>query len=104
MSVRIKIGNQEHDLLQADKHWIISQIRDQQSGNGSVCVQIAIEKGDVNIRLCSGACPTNGGGGGRQANQHEQRIFELWEKHGGKQNHLGGGEIVAFLEQLQRIL
>jgi hypothetical protein len=104
MSVRIKIGNQEHDLLQADKHWIISQISEQQNDNGSVCVQIAIEKGDVNIRLCSGACPATGGGVGRQANQLEQRIIELWEKHGGKRKHLGGGEIVAFLEQLQRIL
>ncbi|QOX78272.1 hypothetical protein FY034_04765 [Trichlorobacter lovleyi] len=104
MSVKIRIGNQEHDLLQADKHWIISQIREQQNDSGSVCVQIAIKKGNINMRLCSGACPSTGSGGDRQATQQELRIFELWEKHGGKQKHLGGGEIVAFLEQLQRIL
>lgn len=104
MSVKIRIGNQELDLAQADKHWIISQIRDQQSDNGSVCVQIIIEKGDVNLRLCSGGCPVVKGIGGRPPNQYELRIFDLWDKHGGKHGHLGGGEIVAFLDQLQRIL
>lgn len=103
MSVRVKIGNQEHDLTQADKHWILSQIRDQQSDNGSVCVQIIIEKGDVNLRLRSAGCPSTGGGG-RQANAQELRILELWQQHGGKEGHLGGGEVVAFLNQLQRIL
>lgn len=103
MSIRVKIGNQEHDLSQADKHWITSQIRDQQSDNGSVCVQIIIEKGDVSLRLRSAGCPSTGGGG-RQANPNELRILDLWQQHGAKEGHLGGGEVVAFLNQLQRIL
>jgi len=103
MSVRIKIGAQEHDLAQADKHWITSQIRDQQSDNGSVCVQIIIEKGDVNLRLRSAGCPSPVGGG-RQPNSNELQILDLWEQHGGKAGHLGGGEIVAFINQLQRII
>jgi len=104
MSVVVKIGNQEHDLAQADRHWVISQIKDQQNDNGGVCVQIVINDGDVNLRLCSGACPSTGGGGGRRPNAKEQEIFDLWNRSGGKASHLGGGEIVAFLTQLQRIL
>lgn len=103
MSVRVKIGNQEHDLGQADTHWITSQVRDQQRDNGSVCVQVIIEKGEVNLRLRSAGCPSTGGGG-RQANSNELRILDLWEQHVGKEGHLGGGEVVAFLTQLQRIL
>jgi hypothetical protein len=103
MSVRIKIGDQEHDLAQADKHWIISQIRDQQNDNSSVCVQIFIEKGDVNLRLRSAGCPSTGGGN-RQANPKEIRILDLWQQHGGQEGHLGGGEVFAFLNQLERLL
>lgn len=40
MSVRAKIGNQEHDLAQADNHWITSQIRDQQSDKGKCTLLI----------------------------------------------------------------
>lgn len=104
MSVVVKIGNQERDLAQADRHWVISQIKDQQNDNGSVCVQIVIHDGDANLRLCSGGCPSTGGGGGRRSNSKEQEIFDLWDRSGGKAGHLGGGEIVAFLTQLQRIL
>jgi len=103
MSIRVRIGNQEHDLAQADKHWIISQIKDQQRDNGSVCVQVIINNGDVNLSLCSAGCPP-AGGGGRQANPKEERILNLWEQHVRRESHLGGGEVVAFLSQLQRIV
>lgn len=105
MSIRIKIGNQEHDLRQADEHWIISQIRDQQHDLGDVCVQVAIESRDINLRLRSAGCPSSGGGGGRQANEIELRILELWQQHVGREKkHLGGGEVVSFVKALQRML
>jgi hypothetical protein len=103
MTVRIKIGNQEHDIAQADSHWIISQIKDQQSDTGSVCVQIVIKKGDVDLQLRSAGCPSTGGGS-RQASQQELRILELWEDHSSREKQLNGGEIIAFLNQLKRIL
>lgn len=105
MSIRIKIGNQEHDLMQADKHWIISQIRDQQHDAGEVCVQVNIESGNVHLTLRSAGCPSSGGGGGRQASEMELRILDLWQQHVGREKkHLGGGEVVAFVKDLQRIL
>jgi hypothetical protein len=105
MSIRIKIGNQEHDLMQADQHWIISQIRDQQRDVGEVCVQVTIESGNVHLKLRSAGCPSSGGGGGRQANEMELRILDLWQQHVGREKkHLGGGEVVAFVKALQRIL
>ncbi len=103
MSVRVKIGNQEHDLSQADKHWIISQIKDQQSDKGNVCVQITIKEADVDLRLRSSGCPPTGGGS-REATPKEKRILDLWQQHGGREGHLGGGEVVAFLTQLERIV
>ena len=103
MSIRIKIGPQEHDLAQADSHWIISQIKGQQNDNCTVCVQVIIEEGDVNLILRSSGCP-DFGGGSRQANSHELQILDLWQRHGGKEGRLDGGEVIAFLSQLKRIL
>lgn len=104
MSIRIKIGSVEHDLAQADEHWVISQIKDQQRDNGSVCVQISVQGQDIDLNLRSAGCASTGGGGGRQVTPKEQQILELWNRHGRKDGHLGGGEIVAFLKQLQRMI
>lgn len=105
MSIRIKIGNQEHDLMQADQHWIISQIRDQQHDLGEVCVQVTIEAQDINLRLRSAGCSPSGGVGGRQPNKMELRILDLWKQCVGREKkHLGGGEVVTFIKDLQRIM
>lgn len=103
MSIRIKIGSIEHDLAQADEHWVISQIKDQQRDSGNVCVQVSVKGQDVDLNLRSAGCAPLGGGVGRQATPKEQQILELWNRHGGQNGHLGGGEIVAFLKQLQRM-
>ncbi|WP_136524136.1 hypothetical protein [Geomonas ferrireducens] len=105
MSIRIQIGAQERDLRQADEHWIIDLIKDQQHDLGDVCVQVIIESRDIHLRLRSPGCPSSGGGGGLQANEIELRILDLWQQHVGREKkHLGGGEVVAFVKALQRIL
>lgn len=43
-------------------------------------------------------------GGGRAPNPVEQRIFDLWEKQMRKTNNFQGRNLVAFLEQLERIV
>lgn len=48
---------------------------------------------------CSG-----GGGGGRPPNPRERRVFDLWDELGLSSQSFAGGQGVAFLHQVQRLL
>lgn len=102
MSIRIRIGQDERELAQADEHWVISRIKQEEANQGSVCVRIFIKGGDIDLVVSSGGC-ASGGGGGRQPNAKEREIFELWAKHGLNGKHLAPGEVNAFLKQIRKI-
>lgn len=103
MSIRIRIGDVEHDLAQADEHWIVSQIEQRKRDNGRVCVHVLIKKSDLNLCLSTVDCNV-GGGGGRPPTEQEKEIFELWNRHGLKERSIIGGQVVAFLKQLRRLV
>ena len=103
MSIRIRIDEVEHDLEQADEHWVISQIEQRKRDNGQVCVQILINEGGLNMRLLSADCNV-GGEGGRPPTNQEQEIFDLWDQHVLRGQDIVGGQVVAFLKQLRRIV
>ena len=103
MSIRIRIGQDERELAQADEHWIISRIKQEEANQGSVCVRVIIKGDGVDMVVSSGGC-SGGGSGGRQANAREQEIFELWNKHGLNGKHLAPGEVNAFLKQIRKIV
>jgi hypothetical protein len=103
MSIRIIIDEMERYLAQADKHWIVNQIERRKRDNGRVCVQIVIQQGGMDLRLMSADCP-RGNAAGRQATDHEQEVFDLWNKFGLKDQGIEGGHVVAFLNQLNRIV
>lgn len=102
MSIRIRIGQDERELAQADEHWIISRIKQEEANQGSVCVRVIIKGDCVDMVVSSGGCAA-GGGGGRQANAKEREIFELWDKFGMNANDLVPGKVNAFLKQIRRI-
>lgn len=104
MSIRIRIGQDERELTQADMHWITSRIRQEEADHGSVCIRIFIKTGDVDIILSSGGCPNMGGGGGRRATAREQEFFDLWHQFGLNANGVTGGKVNAFLERARRIV
>lgn len=104
MSIRIRIGQDERELNQADEHWIVSRIRQEEADEGSVCIRVFIKAGDVDIILSSGGCSKTVGGGGRKATQKEQEFFDLWNKLGLKENGVTGGKVNAFLKQARRII
>jgi len=104
MNIRIRIGQDERELNQADEHWITSRIKQEVADQGSVCVRVFIREGDVDIILSSGGCPDMSGGGGRKATPKEQEFFDLWNRLGLKRNDVTGGQINAFLQQARRIV
>lgn len=103
--ITIRIGDNVRDLEDVrniDESWINQQINRRREDGLSVCVRISIKEGSLNMALSSTGCPS--GGGGRQPNQQEQKVFDLWEKVGMKKADFHGGNLVAFLKQLRGII
>ncbi|MCK9418650.1 MAG: hypothetical protein M0R70_04625 [Nitrospirae bacterium] len=103
--ITIRIGESVRSLeddKSLDESWINQQINRRRADNQPVCVQISIKENPLNMALSSSGCPSRGGG--RPPNQHEQQIFDLWEKVGMSKSEFHGGNLVAFLKQLSSLI
>lgn len=97
--ITITIGQETRALGDATEQWINQQIARRHRDGGSLCVQVKIEKPPLNMLLSTPQCSRNGFGG-RPPSEQEQRIFELWDRRGLNQHDFTGGNLVAFLNQL----
>jgi len=86
-----------------DEGAIAQQVNRRRDDGVPVCVQVRIEEGDLNMTLSTPEC-TGGGGAGRAPNPREKRVFDLWEKLGLSSQSFAGGQVVAFLKQLRKLL
>jgi hypothetical protein len=90
-------------LENVDEHWINQQINRRREDGLSVCVRVTIKEGDLDMILSTPTCGS-GGGGGRPPRPHEKVVFDLWNRRGLNDAHFTGGNLVAFLKQLERII
>lgn len=100
--VTIKIGTESRILSDAREDWINEQIR-RRRAEGPVCVLVHIEGQGVDITLMTPAC-SSGPGGRRRLTNLESEIVELWKKRGLNEPDFSGGNVVAFLRQLRKLL
>lgn len=98
--ITVRIGINERDLHKASESWINQQINRRREDGQSVCVQVIIREGEINISLSTPDCP-GGGGGTRPPSAQEQEIFDLWDKRGLNKDDFHGGNLVAFLKQMR---
>src|SRR5947209_6442274 len=103
MGVTIQIGAEEHSLSDANESWINDQIARRQRDRFPVCVVVRIQITGVDLRLATPACGGRGGGG-RLPNPREQEIIELWGERKLNSADFTGGNVVAFLKQLRRLI
>lgn len=101
--VTIKIGESERALTDAEPSWINQQINRRREEGVSVCVRVTIKTQELNILLATASC-AGSGGGGRAPNRDEHAVLELWQKRGMHQPDFNGGNLVAFLRQLEGLL
>lgn len=101
--IRIRIGNEERDLASVDEHWINQQINLRRKDGQTICVRVTIQEGDMNMVLSTPTCGTSRGGG-RPPSPQEREVFDLWDQRGLNKVDFTGGNLVAFLKQLKRIL
>jgi len=104
--ITIQIGESQrmlNDPKDIDESWINEQINKRRKDGLAVCVRVTIKDEDVNMVLATVNC--NGtGGGGRLPNSAEKKVFDLWEKVGMQKSDFHGGNLVAFLKQVRKLL
>lgn len=86
-----------------DESTVVQQVNGRRDEGVRVCVQLTVAEGDLNVALSSSQCGGSGGGG-RPPRPSEKRVFELWDKLGLNDESFTGGQLVAFLKQLSKLL
>lgn len=99
--ITIKIGESERPLADAEPSWVNQQINRRREDGVSVCVRVTIRTQTLNIVLATPGCA--GGGGGRPPTRDEQAILDLWQERGLSRPEFTGGNLIAFLRQLERL-
>ena len=99
--ITIKIGSDERALNDLDESWINQQINRRKRDGIVICVQVIVKTGDIDMMLSTPSCPR---GVGRKPYPKEKEIFDLWDKRGLNKSDFTGGNLIAFLKQLGKIL
>jgi hypothetical protein len=101
--ITITIGSSTRSIQEADESWINQNVNGRRRDGVAVCVQIRIQENGADLGLTTPGCPS-GFGGGRSPNTLEQRIIDLWNERGLNASGFTGGNVVAFLHQLKKVL
>ena len=99
--IKIKIGPIEKNLEDANESWINQEIGRLRKSEQPVCVRLRIRNDSLDLTLATPGC---GRGRGRKPKPSEQKIFDLWKKCGLTQTDFTGGQLVAFIEKLTKLV
>lgn len=98
--VTVTIAGEERSLGDVSERWINRSINRAKSQNLPVCVRVEVHENGLNLNLTTPGC-TGGGGGGRPPNHSEGKVISLWRQQGLDSAEFRGGNVIAFLQQLQ---
>ena len=98
--ITVSIGGEERDLADVSERWVNSAINPVKSHGLPVCVRVLVSEPGLDLRLSTPSCGS--GGGVRLPNEAEAGVIDLWRRLGLNSPGFDGGNVVAFLKQLQR--
>ncbi len=100
--VRVRIGDSERLLREANESWINQQINNRRQSGKKICIRVFIEEESVNMVLSTCDCLGQGSSGRpRPHNLTEKKIFDLGYELGLDKPNFHGGSVIAFLKQLK---
>lgn len=98
--VTVTIAGESKPLGQVSERWITRTVNRAKRQSLPVCIQVAIAEDGLRMNLSTPSCGSQRGGG-RRPNQSEARVFDLWSQQHLDTESFHGGNLVAFLKQLQ---
>lgn len=101
--IEITINEEKQNLSDISPDWINRHIKGRESDGVPVCVTIRIKEPGIDLVLSCGECGSSSGGGGRQPNVEEQRVFSLWDRFDCGKKPINTGQLLSFLKQLENI-
>ena len=101
--VMIRIGSDTRRLEDVDESWITQQVNNRRNEGLPICLEVTIRTGSLDMKLATPACGP-GASGGRAPRPDEAEIFQLWNKLQLGSDDFSGGNVVAFIKQLRRLL
>lgn len=101
MMIRVQIGMSDYDLKNVREDWLNREINGRRNDGIPVCVKVILRKSNVDMVLATPAC--GGGEGGRPATPQETAILKIWAHQHLNGNDFTGGNVIAFLKQIQSL-
>lgn len=104
--LKIEIGGSKREFettYDIDESWINQQIIRRKEDRIKICIRVYIKNESLDMVLKTPACGVNRGSS-REPNPQEKDIFDLWKKRGLKEVNFTGGNLIAFLKQLRKII
>lgn len=99
----IRIGTAERRLVDADTQWIQEQLEARRREGANSCVRITIKVDGADVALETLNCQSRPGAR-REPNALEMSLFDLWEKHHLREAAFSAGNLVAFVQQVRRLI
>lgn len=98
--ITVKIGDVERTWNKYEADWVNQQIQRRKEAGDDYCVMVSISMGGINFSVFSGNCHLTGGGG-RSLSNDEKMVLDLWNRCHLNTTDFTGGNLVAFLQQLE---
>ena len=102
--IEISIGGVPRDIKYADESWINQEVNGRREDGESVCLRITIKTTEIDLTFSTPGCAGRGRGLQRTLTRAENEVHDLWKKRGLSSDDFSGGNVVAFLKQLQHIV
>jgi len=99
--ISVSIAGEQKSLADVSERWVNKAINPSRARGLPICVQVLVQENDLNVRLTTPGCG-EGGAGGRRPNAREAQVIKLWRTLGLSSGNFEGGNLIAFLKQLQK--
>jgi hypothetical protein len=102
--IRLQIGSDERVDDSISESWVNQQVGRRRADGAPVCARVSLKTDSVDFSLSTAGCRGRGGAPLASFSATEQKIIELWGKCGLNEEDFQGGQLIAFLKQVRRLL
>jgi hypothetical protein len=102
--ITLRIDNREEALSEINQQWIHQQINRRREDGLLPSVIIRIMEPEINIILATPGSANSYNTSSRRPNEKEQRILDLWSRLNLNRADFSSGNLVAFIQQIDRYL